>query len=387
MISPGEDETVSVPDPRPVSASSSVYLDAFRAVAALAVMSSHLRQFCFVDYSHIQPANFTVPIRILYFLTRFGRQSVMIFFVLSGFFIGSSALRKIHYGKWSWRDYSIDRGVRLYMVFVPGLILGWAWDSIGIKLFNASGIYSTTLRPFGDSIPLEQRSLLDFFGNLFFLQTRFVPVFGSNSPLWSLFNECWYYILFPCIVWSIVHALKRRCGFAIVFALLAAGSIWILKYQMEGFAIWALGCCVSLTDRYFGGGKHKENLVTSLCISCSALGLCIALPFGNDLAIGICFASLLYWTLQLDKPPNAGLSNYVKSWAAFSYSLYILHFPALFLIRAACFPRERWQPDGSHLFYAAVIGTFIFTYAFAISRLTEAKTARVRDWLRRRIVR
>lgn len=354
--------------PRPVSATSSVYLDLFRALAALAVFSSHVRQFFFVDYSHIQPQHLNVFVRIFYFLTRFGRQSVMIFFVLSGFLIGSSVLRKVHEKRFSWRDYSLDRAARLYTVLLPGLLLGALWDTIGIHLFNATGIYSAELRPLGPNVPIYQRSFLDFVGNLLFLQTRFVPVFGSNSPLWSLFNEAWYYVLFPLLVLFLIR--KRR----IYYLLLAAACLFVLREQTLGFIIWLFGCVVSLI-------KERRGPLTWLFISVCTLALAIALPFGNDLAIGISFAFLLYWTLQLDRPINSVVSNCVKSCAAFSYSLYILHFPALFLIRAAFTPREHWQPDARHLLYSAGISAAVLLYCYLVSLVTEAKTPIVRAWM------
>jgi peptidoglycan/LPS O-acetylase OafA/YrhL len=36
-----------------------------------------------------------------------------------------------------------------------------------------------------------------FVGNLAFLQTIAVPIFGTNGPMWSLANEFWYYLIFP----------------------------------------------------------------------------------------------------------------------------------------------------------------------------------------------
>ena len=164
-----------IPAPLQLSPCSSGYLDAFRAVSALCVMFSHLRGFCFVDYEYAH--NQTPYLRAFYSATALGPQSVMEFFVLSGLFISSSVLNKIRQETWSWRQYAIDRGARLYAVLIPGLLFGFAWDYLGIHAFNASAIYSGPLAPFGAHTPVDSLSWSAFLGNLFFLQNRFVPLF------------------------------------------------------------------------------------------------------------------------------------------------------------------------------------------------------------------
>ncbi len=206
------------------------YLDIIRSLAAMAVMFGHCRAFYFVDYAHVAPSMSTVPVKTIYFLTGFGHQAVMVFFVLSGLFISSSVLRNVERSTWNWRNYVIDRGVRLYLVLVPGLLLGALWDLVGVRFFNDSGIYSAPLVAFGSGAPAEQLNVSSFFGSLFFLQTRFTTVLGSNRPLWSLFNEFWYYVLFPVLI-SAILSVKRRSltvvvyvGVAILAALVLGGA-------------------------------------------------------------------------------------------------------------------------------------------------------------------
>jgi peptidoglycan/LPS O-acetylase OafA/YrhL len=187
---------IRISRPVDLTPAASGYLDIIRFLAAIAVMFGHWRGFYFVDYEGVAPPMKTALVKTLYFLTGFGHQAVMVFFVLSGLFISSSVLRHLERGTWHWRDYVLDRGVRLYLVLVPGLLLGALLDLVGIRFFNDSRIYSVPLEPFGNGIPANQLNMSSFFGNLFFLQTRFTTVFGSNGPLWSLFNEFWYYVLF-----------------------------------------------------------------------------------------------------------------------------------------------------------------------------------------------
>ena len=126
--------------PQPVSLTPTVsaYLDIVRALAAFIVVLGHWRAFYFVDYGQVQAANATSFVKALYAATRYGHQAVMVFFVMSGFFISSSILRSFGRQTWSWRDYAIDRGVRLYLVLIPGLFLGLVWDWLGMTFFNAT---------------------------------------------------------------------------------------------------------------------------------------------------------------------------------------------------------------------------------------------------------
>src|ERR1700751_1049072 len=68
-------------------------------------------------------------------------------------------------------------------------------------------------------------SLATFFANLFFLQSLYAPVFGTNVPLWSLAYEAWYSALFPpaAIALGLVgepNRLRMRVVSALMFGAL-----------------------------------------------------------------------------------------------------------------------------------------------------------------------
>src|SRR5262249_6167162 len=140
------------------------------------------------------------PLQLWYFGTGLGHQCVMVFFVLSGFFISSSVLRDLRDSNWSWSGYLKNRCSRLYIVLVPALLLTLFWDQLGMDWFNTPPIYYGRGNQNVIQNVMERTSLGILAGNFFFLQTIFVPCLGSNGPLWSLSNEFWYYMLFPCLV-------------------------------------------------------------------------------------------------------------------------------------------------------------------------------------------
>lgn len=74
-----------------------------------------------------------------------GYQAVMVFFVLSGYFISSSVLHSLENGTWSWREYLTKRLLRLWIVLIPALLLTYVWAKLQIHLFGGSDYFSGTL--------------------------------------------------------------------------------------------------------------------------------------------------------------------------------------------------------------------------------------------------
>src|SRR5260370_19577283 len=109
-----------------LAARSSVHLDLIRGVSALAVMLGHVRGLFFLDFPFLADKSLTY--RVLYAVTGFGHQAVMIFFVLSGYFIGMSAIDSVAGRRWSWLVYLVDRLTRLQLVLFPALRLWAVWS-------------------------------------------------------------------------------------------------------------------------------------------------------------------------------------------------------------------------------------------------------------------
>lgn len=56
-----------------------------------------IRSLFFVDFEDAQHGS--LPVKAIYFLTGFGHQSVVVFFVLSGFLISSTVIKKTYVWK------------------------------------------------------------------------------------------------------------------------------------------------------------------------------------------------------------------------------------------------------------------------------------------------
>jgi peptidoglycan/LPS O-acetylase OafA/YrhL len=263
------------------------------------------------------------------------------------------------------------------------------WDLVGVHFFNHSGIYSAPLVAFGDGIPAQRLNMSSFFGSLFFLQTRFTTVLGSNGPLWSLFNEFWYYVLFPVLI-AVIMSAKYRSLTVFMYLGMAVFVVWVLGGALSGFVVWLAGGSVALTSRYFrfAGTRGWAVVLYTVCAAALA-GTCLLAArahrgwLGSDLAVGLSFALLTHGLLQLRVPLGMTGLRLAKTFAGFSYSLYVLHFPFLLLIRAKWLPLFRWQPDLIHLLRGAGIAAGVLVYAFVIAHFTEHKTSVVRTWVRR----
>jgi len=379
-------------EPRKLSASASAHLDMIRTAAAWAVMWGHLRTLFFVDFQHAQRPGWLLG--VLYFFTGFGHQAVMVFFVLSGFLISATVIKSHLSGTWSWREYAINRSTRLYVVLIPGLLLGLFWDLAGSALSASTGVYTHPLSDLGPSVPLSNLNVGNFFGNLLFLQTIICPPFGSNTPLWSLANEFWYYALFPAALSALLAFFRKDMRVAVPLSIVAACLAAFLGLdKLIGFLVWMSGCAL-----VYGCSKFqlqtKITVFLYLLLSAIILFACLsaartsfASMLGSDLAVGIAFTLFLFGILQLEL--GAGSRHYLgvaHRFAGFSYSLYVLHFPLLLFLRAWAVPSQRWQPDGVHLLFGSLIGVVVLFFAWSVSLFTENKTRVARDWVRKRLL-
>jgi peptidoglycan/LPS O-acetylase OafA/YrhL len=351
-------------------------------------MWGHLRALFFVDFPQVQ--NRGLLLAFLYFVTGFGSEAVLVFFVLSGFLISSAIISRRATRAWSWRDYAIDRASRLYVVLIPGLLLGLLWDKLGSTNFALAGVYSHPLPSFAALVVQSQMGVGVFFGNLFFLQTIACPTFGSNAPLWSLANEFWYYVLFPVALAAGIAWKRRSMVSAVAFTIVAVfAAVFVGWHILAGFVIWLAG--TGLVIAYARCPALSKSrlvwfVVTSLILLSASL---IAArtwktnTVGTNTAVGIAFALFLFGVLQLKSkdggPTYPRIAHFL---AGFSYSLYVLHFPFLLFLRAWLVPPQRWQPDAIHVLGGFLIGMVTLGFAWLVSTFTENKTRVARQWMR-----
>ncbi|HZY61651.1 MAG TPA: acyltransferase [Edaphobacter sp.] len=359
----------------------SVLLDLLRGIAALLVLFGHWRNLLFVDYPQL-PAHkslFLVP----YALSSAGHQAVVIFFVLSGYLISGSVFRLLERDQWSWKGYLTHRLVRLWVVLIPGLLLCALWDNIGLHFHLAPSLYNGTA---GNHIVPDIHPLLKphiFFGNLFFLQSISVPVFGSDGPLWSLANEFWYYLLFPLglITLRKQFSATQRIASGVLFLAVA----WFVRHGiLQLFPVWLAGTVLALLPPPRIGNRGR--IIAAIIYSPLAFVFAKAHQIPSvlsDYLFGIATFFFLWTVLSAREPAkqNALSTRISRSLAGSSYTLYIVHVPFIVLLAALISGGIRWLPDMPHMIKALAILAAALLYAHLVASITEFHTDKIRRYI------
>ncbi|MCU1321247.1 MAG: acyltransferase 3 [Acidobacteriaceae bacterium] len=363
----------------------SVLLDLVRGSAALLVLSVHLRNMLLMDYPEAIHQGASRILAIPYVLTSGGHQAVVLFFVLSGYLVGGSVWRMLREKKWSWKVYLLHRFVRLWIVLIPGLLLCFFWDSIGLRTHSL--LYHGII-PFYETGDISQlQTVKAFFGNLFFLHPMLVPTYGSDGPLWSLSYEFWYYILFPLGLIALRREFSWRTrGLCVAGFFLAA---WFVRSAiLPMFPVWLLGMALTLVP-----APHLSRAVRWLA---SIIYVPLVFVFSRVdrwplLAQDYIFAILtvIFLWIMLSAKDEADKSGYFtrssRGLSRFSYTLYVVHQPVLLLAASLLIGTKRWFPDAKAI--AMGFGLLLVTmlYSYGVAALTEFKTDSVRRWIERRL--
>jgi peptidoglycan/LPS O-acetylase OafA/YrhL len=186
----------------------SLYLDCCRFVAAVFVVASHFGPFDAIVEHRGQ------------WLLNLGRESVIVFFVLSGFVIAYTTERK----EGGLRAYAVARCTRIYSVALPLLLLAF---------LAAGALVATGVVPLHRFYQLGKPWLylplhLLFMGELWTISEP-PPLL---SPYWSLGYEVWYYVLFGALFYL---RGRRRLLVAGSLLLFVGPKLWLL------LPVWASG--------------------------------------------------------------------------------------------------------------------------------------------------
>ena len=191
-----------------LSTSFSLYLDLIRFLAAFLVLLTHYRQYGLVG----GPLADLVPSA--------GRESVIVFFVLSGFVIAYSTLSK----QVSPLDYFAARLTRIGSVALPVVLLAFACAFLIARLVGPELVPAYVLNKAYVYMPLH----LLFLGESW----RLSETPPWLSPYWSLGYEVWYYVLFGVLIY--LRGWQRALAAALASAVIGY-KLWLL------LPVWASG--------------------------------------------------------------------------------------------------------------------------------------------------
>lgn len=359
----------------------SVHLDMARGVAALAVLVGHVRGLFFVDYHDL--AHHSPLVAAFYGATALGHQAVVVFFVLSGFFIVSSIADSFEQHRWSWTAYLVNRITRLSLVLVPSLILCGILDRIGMTMGTSAPFYREPVANLFAQSVASLETYRNFVGNLFYLQGIVVEPFGSNAPLWSLSYEFWYYIIFPLALCALVK--RYRPSMRVAYLVLAIGVTWFVGYTIAlYFLVWLLGGAIAISRvAKWSPARFSGAILAAAVPFVVVLGLSVAHPLNSpflmDAIVALAFGLWIYAVVEApEQSMSAFYAKPARLFAGFSYTLYLTHFPIVFLLHSRILGTRAWNPIVIHVVYALLISAGATLVAYLLALGTETKTAAAR---------
>jgi peptidoglycan/LPS O-acetylase OafA/YrhL len=357
-----------------------LWLDLVRGLAALIVFTGHLRIICFKEVSLSEIGLFA---KLFYFVTGYGHQAVVIFFVLSGFFIIKSIDESARANKWNFSNYSINRLSRLWTVLIPALLIGFVIDRFGFHFFPSTLGYTEQIKYFEGLNARESLNASVFIGNVSFLQGILVPTLGFNTPTWTLPYEFWYYVLFPVLYFLVYpkYSLYTRMA----FSLLATGVFIIVGSEIAiYFLVWLMGGVSFIIYKKLSAGFSLASFLKYFILL--AFGFILIMIrfklsplFFNDFTLAISFGLLIpvLCTWDIKMPVLKKLAAYLSN---VSYTLYLTHLPlCMFITSWLSFQVSELNAKNIGLYTAVCVVTMLYSTLFWY--LFERNTDKCRRWV------
>ena len=307
-------------------------------------------------------------------LFSFGQEAVMLFFLLSGYVIALSLMKR----KYSFYEYLKHRFLRIYPILLFVITV-----SILLKI-----TYS--------NLDLNFNNLLL---NLLMLQDisalkpgTFTGPFLGNSPLWFLSYEWWFYIIF-FIHLFLYQKFYKNINFLIfsgfIFSIIGLISYYYFPNQISlivmYYYIWLSGAIVCII--YFTQISNKKKslftlLIIYLIIICfyfilfvynektSSIGIHPLLELRHYLTsflflvVSLIYAKYLYNYLKNNLNYQKFLKLGLKP-ASISFGVYVIHYPIMqfFMYIYENFRIEEMIiPSNYILFTCTIILTLILSY-------------------------
>ena len=345
---------------RQLDRETSLYLDAVRFTAAMAVLIDHMSLGLLTD-------------GLFWQFQDFGHEAVTVFFVLSGFVIGyvTDTTEKTP------RVYVISRASRIYSVALPALLITLILDALGRGI--SPGLYP---EDWGYS---AQDRITQFAAGITFTHGVWdVSIWiGSMRAYWSMCNEVWYYIAFG--LWT--YCPRKWRAPAACLAVLAVGPsvasmfpIWLM-----GVAAWRIGATRAVSRPagwalFLGSIAIWAGYETYAAWHGRAYWL-VQLPyirreFAQDYLIGVVFAAnLVGFQAVSDRAgkPLTLAAGPIRWLAGATFSIYLFHESVAMFLRSLM----PW-PAGSAISRVLVVGGTIA----AVLLLAEATERRKAIWRR-----
>jgi len=269
------------------------------------------------------------------------QEFVIVFFVLSGFFIAFSFEKN----KWKTKEFILNRLVRISPPYLASVLL-----SIAVFLFI--GQLFPEVFTMDSSKPIIKRmsqSYQELNIEAFLLSLLYLPkedFIAGNLAYWSLLPEWIYYLIVPLLL------IKRRI--ALLFFSLAFFANLIADWQFENhllrfvfyygfYFFFGMEVYSWITQKNWKKWLPKRWLSYSICLLLMFATILLgAIPEGKigrfDSASLLFAAAFSVWSMMslLKYPLSGKLYQLGVFLGDISYSLYVFHLPIYYLIYAFC---------------------------------------------------
>lgn len=277
-------------------------------------------------------------------LTTAGSEMVMIFFVLSGFFIAMSLQNAKGSFVQRLQQFYVVRIIRIYTPYIASIIIGVA-VLLWIRRFAPELYHADTHREFNNRLITANQNLdfINFLKSLLFLKNK--EYIGFNFAYWSLLYEGIFYIIVPFVF------LRKRMYLFVSLLLMVSGAFIVnryhpghifMRYLFEYNFYFALGQFIYIYKEQilskFDGRNYKPFLITA------SLGLFILFDmlalakqhFWAGIAAGISAFCLIVVFLKYEFKKSWFIKGIIKL-GEISYSLYLVHLPVLIFMYVIVF--------------------------------------------------
>lgn len=303
-------------------------LDAMRGLAAVVVLGNHFRNMFYptATFAHGWQSVFLYPLVS-------GRESVMFFFLLSGFVLSLPFLRGKTQPYWIFLR---RRVLRIYGPYLGALALAL----IGCAIWH-SRLGSTGWRGATWSRQVDLKSVLQhvlFIGN--YNYERY------NTAFWSLVYEMRISIIFP-LLFVVANKLKARYTLLIVAACTLVG-VHAVQHQFlitfEYVGVFLIGVLLAKNLDMLNGLYRRQGTVQHILLALLSLlfyfgghRIASAGPLWHlgDMPVVLGAVGLLILGLNSVKTSRALNSVIPTFLGRISYSLYLVHGTVLFAMAAA----------------------------------------------------
>ena len=351
-------------------------LNGIRGLAALYVLIGHARWLLWEGYKEgylLHPQSYNQASKILVSLLAFfgkGHVAVILFFVLSGFVIHYSIIKR-EKNKLDILDYFKRRFLRIYPPLLFCMLLTLVLDLTGKYIYGYSIYFQSTPVPLINENIISNLNWITAIGNLLMVQGIYTHVWGTNGPLWSLMYEWWFYMLYPCIFY--LYKKNRYLSYAVVWLLFIIASNGLFDNKLASAVFnyllcWSLGALLAdvLLERI---SLHWFIVPLVICL----IELCIKgdSPVIIDTLTGFVFTALLFALLKFKALFSLHrVFDWFNLLGDYSYTLYVIHLPILVMINGIVLNLTgNKMPQNFYIMFISI--AFVLAVAYLVHFFTE----------------